>query len=160
MVKGGEQGSEIVQFVVATPLFLLLVFSIIQVGGMMLCVNQVSSDITRACRQVDCNGLEQTLNKDDFIKREILGSATQLLPGNLHIDNVKAERKLFNKAYPHDFKGTSLQRTSAMELSYELCYEVPSFLDLAGLSGKKLSRHVACSYLAGKVIELQFKEQP
>lgn len=48
-----DRGSETVQFAIAAPLLLLVVFSTMQVGGMMLATTQLSSDIVRACNVPD-----------------------------------------------------------------------------------------------------------
>ena len=52
-----------VQFVIVLPLLLELVFSIEQLACMTLAASQLSSEITRACRQLDATGFELAANK-------------------------------------------------------------------------------------------------
>lgn len=149
-----ERGSEIVQFVVAVPLLLLVMFSIMQIGGMMLATSQVSSQVTRACRQLDVGGFERATDKATFVRREVLGSVTQLRPENLQVDHVEWQRRQERSSGSHD-EGVLEQRTSVASISYDVAYRLPAIADLPGLSGRTIARHVDCSLVDGRVIEVE-----
>ena len=86
MVKDVERGSEIVQFAVVVPLLMLVVFATVQLGGMTLVANQLSSEITRACRQFDVGGFERATDKEAFVEEGIVGASSQLRPNSLHVE--------------------------------------------------------------------------
>ncbi len=149
-----DAGSEVVQFALAMPLLLLVVFSVVQVGGMVLAVNQVSSDIVRACRQLDAAGLQRAADKEAFVKEGIVGKATQLREENLSVENVSVETSIVRVEGLTEAGGMVDQRTSATAFSYDVRYNVPSILALPGLEGRVLARHVNCDYVDGRVIEV------
>lgn len=154
--RKAEQGSEVVQFVVTLPLLLLVVFAVVQIGGMTLATSQLSSEITRACRQLDVAGLERAANKEAFIESEILGASSQLKAESLQVDNVIWQRK----AHRSTGEGKTLaleQRTAAVELSYNVRYELPSLLQVPGLSESVLVRKVESSLVEGRTIEVEVK---
>lgn len=153
-MSGPDRGSEVVQFVLAVPLLLFMVFAIIQLGGMMLSANQLSADISRACRQLDVVGFESALNKETFIKEGILGKSTQLKESNLQVSAVqsKKDEQCLTGRLPD--QGLVEQRTATTTLTYDVGYAVPSFLAVPGLSDGLLSRHVTCVYVDGRAIEL------
>ncbi|CAK7023115.1 MAG: hypothetical protein PEGG_00951 [Paraeggerthella hongkongensis] len=150
-----DRGSETVQFAVAAPLLLLVVFSTMQVGGMMLAATQLSSDIVWACRQLDVAGLRHAADKEAFVKAGILGSATQLDPENLSVDRVLSRSEEVEAA-GFSASGEPVDRRSKVTaLSYEVRYDVPSILDVPGLSGRSFARQVDCRYVEGCAVEIQ-----
>lgn len=158
MVRHGdvrsERGSETVQFAVAVPLLLAVLFSIMQVGGMMLATSQVSSEVTRASRQLDVAGFELAADKTAFVKREVLGAVTQLKAENLRIDNVEWRREQQRSRESHE-GGAMEQRTTVASVSYDVAYRLPAIAALPGLTGREIARHVQCALVDGRVIEVE-----
>lgn len=152
-MNGPDRGSEVVQFALAAPLVLFVLFAIVQVAGMMLSANQVTSEITRACRQLDVAGLERATDKEGFVKAEILGASTQLKGENLQVENVRMQSNQAVSKGRLD-EGAIEERTSTTRLSYDMSYEVPNILAFPGLSKRTLARHVECSFLDERAIEV------
>lgn len=153
-MRESEQGSEVVQFALVVPLLLFLLFSIMQIGGMILSANQVSSEITRACRQLDVAGLQRAVDKEGFVKRGIMGASTQLKGEYLQVNDVRMRSENMSSSGAYEGAGAIEQRTATMKLSYDMSYEVPSFLAFPGLADRRFVRHVECSYVAGRAIEV------
>lgn len=159
-MKCDERGSEVIQFAVATPLLLFVLFAVVQIAGMMLTTSQVSSEITRACRQLDVAGLHQAFDKEAFVQAELLGAATQLIPSNLHVSSVQARDNQDRLECGAWGGGTVEQRTASTELSFEVRYDIPSLVDMPGLAGRSLARQVAATYVGSRVIEVSMEELP
>lgn len=155
MVRRSERGSEIVQFVVVLPLLLAMLFSIMQLAGMMLATSQVSSEITRACRQLDVVGFQRAADKERFVKDGILGASTQLDPDRLSVGGVTwAYEKRTQRQDVED--GSVLEQEALVAIaSYDVRYRLPAIADLPGLTGKVLERHVRCSLVDGRTIEIE-----
>ena len=154
VVKDVERGSEIVQFAVVVPLLMLVVFATVQLGGMTLVANQLSSEITRACRQFDVGGFERATDKEAFVEEGIVGASSQLRPNSLHVERVRWERQMQqNRGASGD--GSIEQRTTRLALSYDVRYELPSVLDVPGLSGQSLERSVTSVFCEGRAIEVE-----
>lgn len=154
-MKGTERGSEVVQFAIAVPLLLFVVFGIMQVGGMMLAASQLSCGITRACRQLDIAGLQHAEDKEAFVKAGVLGAATQLVPSNLDVWQVRAfdqQERISQSATGGDI---AEQLSTSTTLSYDIRYEIPSLLSLPGLFDQSFSRHVVCTYVEERVVEVR-----
>lgn len=152
--KRSERGSETVQFVVAAPLLLVILFSVMQVGGMMLAASQISSEVTRASRQLDVAGFERAVDKGAFVKGEVLGAVTQLKPDNLRIDNVAWQTKQERSRSPHG-GGSLEQSTTVTAVSYDVSYSLPVIAELPGLKDRAIARHVDCMLVGGRVIEVE-----
>ena len=153
-MNDAEQGSEVVQFAVAVPLLMLVVFATVQLGGMTLVVTQLSSEITRACRQFEVGGFERATDKEAFVEEEIVGASSQLRPDSLHVERVRWERQTRqDRGGAED--GSIEQRTTRLELSYDVRYELPSVLDVPGLSGQSLERSVTSIFCEGRAIEVE-----
>lgn len=170
-----EAGGEIVQAVVAMPLVILVVFAVVQVGGMMLATHRLAADLTRACRQIDAAGIALAEDREEFVKRQVLGIASQLQPERLHVEKVG----LAFDEYPEEIgsstaagwsggtgDGAALsasppslgQRTSVARVSFDLAYDLPLLMALPGLPEQRVCRHVACSHIEGRVTEVEVKE--
>lgn len=150
-----ERGSEIVQFVVTVPLLLLALFATMQVGGMMLAISQVSSDIATACRQIDAAGLELAADKEAFLKSELLGEATQLIPANLQVSGVVLSRAHEKSAAALAANEALVQRTGHLEVSFGVTYKLASLAAFPGLEGKVLKRTVTFGHVDGRVVEVE-----
>ena len=137
----GERGSEVVQFVIVLPLLLAVVFSIVQLAGMTLAASQLSSEITRACRQLDATGFELAAN--------------QLDPARLHVEHVSWTSERTKREQPVRDGGTIEKQSTVIEASYDVSYLLPAVADLPGLAGRVLKRHVRCSFVDGRAIEIR-----
>lgn len=154
-MKTCERGSEVVQFAVAMPLLLVVLFSIMQLAGMTLATSQVSSEITRACRQLDAAGFELATDKERFIKDGILGASTQLDSGRLRVEHVKWTSGKTKRGRPVREGGVIEERSTVIAASYDVRYRLPAIADLPGLTGRVLERRVQCSFVDGRAIEIR-----
>lgn len=155
MRRAGERGSEVVQFVVAVPLVLLVVFGTAQVSATVLSSAQLSSEITRACRLVDGVGIAQAPNKGEFIKAQIIGASTQLDAASIAVANVQMAQSDLPSSVEEGVIGAVRREGSIVSLSYDVSYRVPSIVSLPGYSDQTLYRHVRCSVASGRVVELE-----
>lgn len=155
-MRKGERGSEIVQFVIVMPFLLFMVFAVVQVGGTMLTINQITADLTRACRQIDAAGLSLAVDKEAFVRSELLGTATQLDESRLHISQitVSAEDEVGSHE-TSDAVSSIVQRTGVARISFDLAYDVPSLLAFPGLMDQRVTRHVEFSQTPDRVIEVE-----
>ncbi len=150
-----ERGSEVVQFVIVLPLLLVVLFSIMQLAGMTLAASQVSSEITRACRQLDVAGFELAADKERFIEEGILGASTQLDPDRLQVDRVGWTSERTKREGAVRDGGVIEEQATVVEASYDVRYRLPAIADLPGLTGRVLERHVQCSFVDGRAIEIR-----
>ncbi len=155
-MRRAEHGSEAIQAVVAVPLILMVVFSIVQVGATMLTIDRLSADLGRACNQLDVGGLGLAEDKEAFVRMEVLGSATQLLPDRLQVDNVVFANSSRNKSVEgRRSNGLVSQRTDAADVSFDVSYEIPVVFELPGLSHRVIARHVECRRVEGRIVEVE-----
>lgn len=153
-MKKSERGGEIVQFVVALPLLLLVVFSVVQLGSMTFAASRLSSEITRACRQLDAAGLERAVDKEAFVKAEILGSSSQLQAGSLQVSGVRWRRESLSGE--GELEGGAIEeRVVVVTVSFDVRYELPSVVAVPGLSGQALARSVEASLVEDHVVEVE-----
>lgn len=154
-MRESERGSEVVQFVIVLPLLLAMLFSIMQLAGMTLAASQVSSEITRACRQLDAAGFELAADKERFVKEGILGASTQLDPERLHVERVgwTSERTKRERAVRDG--GVIEEQATVIAVSYDVRYRLPAIADLPGLTGRVLERNVQCTFTDGRAIEIR-----
>ena len=163
-MSGCERGSEVVQAVVAVPLVLLVVFAVMQAGGMMLSTHRLTADLVRACRQMDAAGLLLARDKEAYLESELLGPASQLQPERLRIANVELEfyqeggsegSPKVEADPPSDGRSPSIgQRASIARVSFDVAYDMPSLAMLPGLPGQTISRHLVCSRVESRVVEV------
>lgn len=154
MVRMGERGSEIVQFVIVLSLLLAVLFSIMQLAGMELAASQVSSEITRACRQLDAAGFELASDKERFVKEGILGASTQLDPDRLFVGHVGWTSDQTKQKQEVRGGGVIEERVTVVAASYDVRYVLPALADLPGLTNRVLERRVQCSFVDGRTVEI------
>lgn len=155
MMRSNERGGEVIQFVVAVPLLLLVVFGTAQVSATVLSSAQLSSEITRVCRSVDGIGVVQAPDKGAFIKEQIIGASTQLDAASIAVANVRVAQSDLPSSVEEGALGALRREGSIVSLSYDISYQVPSIVSLPGYRDQTLSRHVQCSFASGRVVELE-----
>lgn len=147
-----ERGSEVVQFVIVIPLFLALLFSCVQVACTVFSTQLVSSEIVQACLQMDTAGLAVAPNKEEFVKSQIIGSATQLVEKNLVVRNVTVASRKTTAAREAGGGETLSSNTRGSDFSCDISYQVPGIFSCVGLP-QTLSRHVVWTSVDERVIE-------
>ncbi len=150
-----ERGGEAVQFMVAVSALLLIVFGAVQIGGMMLSTTRISSDVLRACKQLNAAGIECAADREEFVKSQILSNSGQLIESNLSIDHVACSSVQVDRGHVAEGQESISLRRERMAVSFDLSYEIPSFLDLPGLSGRMLERHVECVRTGSSLVEVE-----
>ncbi len=151
-MRGSERGSEVVQFVVAMPLFLALLFSCMQVACTVFTCQLISSEIVQACLEMDTGGLAIASNKEAFVKAQIIGASTQLAEENLSVSNVTIAARKTTSAREAGGGETLSSRTSGSNFTCDVSYQVPGLFACVGLP-QVLSRHVAWTSVDERVIE-------
>ncbi len=154
-----ERGSEIVQFVFVAPLLLVIVVAIMQLASVMLIATQVSSDITRSCQQLDVSPLLASSDHETYLEESILDQSKQLVSDRLAVSEVEVKRLPSEVVQLAEGKGSLEQFSSIVELDYVVRYEIPATIHLPGFSSKTLARHVACTFVEGRVIEVRIEER-
>lgn len=163
MVSERERGSEMVQFLVVVPLVLLVLAAALQVGAVMLSIDRLTADVTRACRQLDAAGLSLAADKERFVKDELLGAATQLQPELLTVRDVRLSfdsdaNSSLALAHPGSVEDGLLvieERTSNGHFSFDVAYELPSLAAIPGMEHRSIARHVECARTEGRVVEVE-----
>ena len=51
--------------------------------------------------------------------------------------------------------GVIEEQATVVEASYDVRYRLPAIADLPGLTGRVLERHVQCSFVDGRAIEIR-----
>lgn len=149
-----ETGSEIVQFVCVLPLFLAVVFGIVQVTSAMFSVQAFSSELEQASIRIDTAGLAAASDKERFVKDQIIGEVTQLQPDALEVRNVTLQAQRGGSTWSET--GGALQtRVVQSGVSFDVTYRAPTFLALPGWQDVELSRHVTFSIDDQKAVEVQ-----
>lgn len=155
MVIYHERGNELVQFVIAVPVLLVVVFATIQIGGMMLSASRLSADIVRAGRHMDAGELDLASDKDEFVKNEIVRMSDQLVDDNLTVDHTSCSSINDEGIQPVQGEGSIMQHVRRTAVSFDVSYEMPSLVLLPGLSGREITRHVECERTVGKIVEVE-----
>lgn len=150
-----ERGNETIQFTMVVSVLLLIVFGTVQIGGMMLSANRLSSDVLRACRQLNATGIERAVDKEEFVKSHILDRSGQLTANSLSIDHVVYSSIQVDRSHVAEGKESIALRKEKTAVSFDLSYEIPSFIDLPGLSGQTLERRVECVCAGRSVVEVR-----
>lgn len=143
------------QFAVAFPLLLFVVVATMQVGGMMLSISRVSSDLVRACRSLDADGLALAADKDAFVKDRIVHASSTLVSENLVVEGAVCTPVEDDRRHPVRDAGLLAQRTQGVAVSFDVSYEIPSLIDFPGLSGQRIARRVECVRLGQQTVEVE-----
>lgn len=145
----GERGSEVVQFVIVLPLLLAVVFSIVQLAGMTLAASQLSSEITRACRQLDAAGFELAGEQGAVRRRGHPGRVDPARPRSPACGARQLDERADEAGAAVRDGGAIEEQSTVIEASYDVSYLLPAVADLPGLAGRVLKRHVRCSSWMG-----------
>ena len=88
-------------------------------------------------------------------RRTILGASTQLDPARLHVEHVSWTSERTKREQPVRDGGAIEEQSTVIEASYDVSYLLPAVADLPGLAGRVLKRHVRCSFVDGRAIEIR-----
>lgn len=156
-----EEGSELVQFVCAFVCFFILLFSALQLSVVALSVNELNSDISRACRRIDSEGLLAAYNKNEFVKASILRNSDSLVDGNLQITRAavktsKSQGELLGQSATDKVTRAGRLQGHRQEttMSCEVTYQIPVLFQIPGFSSWELKRAIRCNYVDGKAVEV------
>lgn len=122
------EGAAAVEFGLIAPVFLLLLLGVFQVGSWLQAYNAMRNAVTKTARSVAVE--YQTDNK--LTNQQIadlglaIGSTTPYL---LKADDLQVEVTV----------PATQSFTTARELELTMTYQMPSFLDFAGISGPSVS---------------------
>lgn len=160
-----ERGSEVVQAAVVLPLILLVIFAVVQVGGMMLSTHRLAADLVRASRQMDIGGLVLAGDKEAYLKGQLLGPRSQLQSECLRVENVELEfeqrggggqssgvKEIIDSDSPSSSIG---QRIQVAKVSFDVTYNVPTIAILPGLMEHAITRHFTCASIESRVVEVE-----
>ena len=154
-----EDGNATVQFLIAAMFMFVLVFGGIQIGGMMLSANALASDLARASYQVDAGGLALAADKDAFVRDQIIAAGSTLKESALPVTGVRisTSHSEATGGVREDSQGLTeiASDTARIEVSFDVAYEMPSIIDMPGLTGQVLARHVEFVRIGERTIEVR-----
>lgn len=154
-----EDGNATLQFLFAVVFLMTLLFSGIQIGGMMLSANRLGTDLTRATYKVDAGGLMLASDKEAFVHDQIIAIGSELSSENLSVSDVRVTASNASSAGAVGAGAGGLteisQDTVSIEVSFDVSYAIPSIVDMPGLSGQTLSRHVEFVRVGETTIEVR-----
>ncbi len=153
-MRKDETGSEIVQFVCVLPLFLMVVFGIIQVAVAMFSAEVLSSELSQASIRIDTAGLVSATDKNRFVADEIIGQVSQLNPDALQVCNASVNTTRSGSTW-EERNGTLQTRKTDTKVSFDVSYSVPTFVALPGWQTVELKRHVSFDIDNQKAVEVQ-----
>lgn len=123
-----SDGSAAVEFGLIAPVFLLLVLGIFQVGAWLQAYNAMRNAVTKTARSVAVE--YQTDNKLTNSQIEDLGLAIgSTAPYLLDSDDLAVKVTV----------PTTQTFSTARELKLTMTYQMPSFLDFAGIAGPSVT---------------------
>lgn len=124
MLRNDTSGASAVEFALLAPVFMMLLFGVLQAGVWLQNYNAVRSATLDASRQILIEYQKENSLSDEQIRRVVLARATTA-PYFLNSDNltVTIDRKLTTRV------------TGATEMDVELRYQIDSFLPFADLPG-------------------------
>ena len=154
-----EGGNATIQFLIAAVFLLTLVFGGIQIGGMMLSANALASDLARASYQVDAGGLALAADKEAFVRDQIIAAGSTLSEDALTVAGVSVATSHAEATGGVREGAQGLTEiasdTTRIEVSFDVAYEIPSIIDMPGLSGQVLARHVEFVRIGERTIEVR-----
>lgn len=154
MVKERDRGSELIQAIIGFPFLIMLVFGVVQIGGMALMTNRLASDITRAQEQIDVNGLVLAQDKDTFLRSEILRASGQLDEESLHVTNGSVSVTEKSETNSASQSSTVDETQQVAHVSYDVVYDMPSIINIPSLMGHELRRHIDFDHVVSRRIEV------
>ena len=157
-----ELGAETVQLAIAMPLFLLLALAFAQIAVMAFSVLTLSGQIEQAAWAVDVARLEQASSPqeaDEIVSQAIAACSGATRGGSVVVSNSAFTRQeaysrsqvtpILNNALVSDEEGLEsylleelYRETSAGLVEFDVSCELPTLVNLPGLSHVRVSRHV------------------
>lgn len=161
--KGDEFGAETVQLVFALPVLFILITCIIQLCIMAFFTLTLSGEAEQAAWAVDLERMSEASQDecDGLVKSAICASAAIIEPNRLSIANSK-----FKVSSPYSYQNTSsiesdrnvlidedtcfayglsemYRETDAGLIEFDVSYQLPSIINMPGLSNMTINKHVA-----------------
>lgn len=127
-IRRDASGSSVVEFALIAPAFLMMLLGVFQVGAWMQAYNAMRNAVAQTGRQVAVQYQTDNLLTDAQIANVGLAVATTK---PYMLDGEKTDIEV-EEVLPRKF-------TTAKELNFTLTYEMPSFLDFAGITGPEIS---------------------
>ncbi len=170
---GNEDGAETIQLAMAIPMVFLLSVAVAQIGIMAFSVLTLDGSVQQAAWAVDLEELESAGSPQsanglvldqikrrstalDFSKLSVSGAAftstdVYSMPAT---SKPIANRNVICSDEERYQLAQMVRETSAGLIEFDVSYELPTLIDIPGLSHVKVTKHVACERVVSTRTEI------